>query len=60
MARRLQHVPGAPGDGAAVSRFERGERELNLLVLIAYADLAGIVIDPLIDDRWDMELFEWH
>lgn len=59
MAKRLRHVPGAPGDGAAVSRFERGEREPNLLVLIAYADLAGIVIDPLIDDRWDMELFDW-
>jgi hypothetical protein len=58
MARRLKHVPGAPGDGAAVSRFERGEREPNLLVVVAYANLAGIVIDPIVDDRWDMDLFE--
>lgn len=59
MAKRLSRVPGAPGDGSAVSRFERGLREPNLLVLVAYADLAGMVIDPIIDDRWSMELFEW-
>lgn len=59
MARRLKNVPGGPADGAAISRFERGLREPNLLVLVAYADLAKIVVDPIVDDRWDMKLFEW-
>src|SRR5690348_7497009 len=59
LAKRLNRIPGGPTDGAAVSRFERGLREPNLLVIVAYANLAGIMIDPIIDDRWDMQLFEW-
>ena len=32
----------APPDGGMVSRFERGEREPNLFVILAYAKLAEI------------------
>ena len=59
MYRRLKQVPGGPPGGSMVSRYERGERQPNLLVLIAYAELAEIIVDPIIDDRWNMELFEW-
>lgn len=33
-----------------VSRFERGQREPTLLVLLAYARTAGVTIDDLVDD----------
>lgn len=59
MYRKLKDVPGGPPGGSMISRYERGEREPNLLVLIAYADLAKMVIDPIVDDRWDMKLFDW-
>lgn len=58
MARRLNHGPSPP-DGAMVSRFERGEREPNLFVIVAYAKAAGITTDPIIDDAWSMKDFEW-
>ena len=38
-------------DGAMVSRFERGEREPNLFVLLAYARLAKVSVEALIDDK---------
>lgn len=59
MYRKLRDVPGGPPGGSMISRYERGERQPNLLVLVAYANLVGMVIDPIIDDRWDMDLFEW-
>jgi transcriptional regulator with XRE-family HTH domain len=34
-----------------ISEFERGEREPDLLTLLAYADAAGVCTDVLIDDR---------
>ena len=53
MARRLGKVPGNP-DGAMVSRFERGEREPNLFVIVAYAKLAGVNAHIIIDDDWSV------
>jgi len=50
MAQRLGKVPSAP-DGAMISRYERGEREPSLFVLLAYGNLIGLAVDNLIDDR---------
>jgi transcriptional regulator with XRE-family HTH domain len=33
-----------------ISDFERGVREPDLLTLKAYADVAGVLVDDLIDD----------
>jgi transcriptional regulator with XRE-family HTH domain len=53
MASLLSTVQSAP-DGAMVSRFERGEREPNLFVIVAYARLAKVSTDVLIDDQWSI------
>ena len=37
-----------------VSNFERGVREPSLLVLLAYANLAGICLDFLANDELDL------
>ena len=37
-----------------VSKFELGEREPSLLVLLRYARLAGISIDVLADDKLNL------
>jgi transcriptional regulator with XRE-family HTH domain len=58
MARLLGKVPGAP-DGGAVSRFERGEREPNLFVILAYCNVAKISPGILIDDGWSLKDFDW-
>lgn len=58
MAKRLGNVPSNP-DGAIVSRFERGEREPNLLVIVAYCRAAGIPADVLIDDHWKVKDLVW-
>ena len=50
MASLLSTAQSAP-DGAMVSRFERGEREPNLFVLLAYARLAKVPMETLVDDR---------
>jgi len=47
----------SPPDGAMISRFERGEREPNLLVLYAYAKVVGVTVDVFIDDRFTLENF---
>jgi transcriptional regulator with XRE-family HTH domain len=41
-------------DAKHVSKFELGEREPSLLVLLRYARLAGISIDVLADDGLDL------
>ena len=56
MAKRLAGGPSQP-DGAMVSRYERGEREPNLFVIVAYCKAAGIPADCLIDDAWSMRDF---
>lgn len=62
MAERLGKIvklrsSASPPDGAMVSRFERGEREPNLIVLYAYAKTAGVSVDIFIDDRFTLENF---
>lgn len=44
-------------DGAMISRFERGEREPNLIVLYAYAKVVGVTVDLFVDDRFTLENF---
>ena len=39
-----------------ISGFENSEREPNLLILLAYARLAGISTDELIDDKLEIKL----
>jgi len=34
-----------------ISEYERGEREPDMLTLLAYADAAGVCLKVLIDDR---------
>jgi transcriptional regulator with XRE-family HTH domain len=50
MAEKLGRIPSPP-DGAMISRYERDEREPSLFALLAYARLAGVVVDVLIDDK---------
>jgi transcriptional regulator with XRE-family HTH domain len=54
MAQQLGKTPSPP-DGAMISRFERGEREPNLFVIVAYCGVAQISTDVLIDDRWSVK-----
>jgi len=58
MAKRLSGI-ARPVDGAMVSRFERGEREPSLLVIVAYCDIAQINATVLIDDRWNVKDLVW-
>ena len=37
-----------------ISGFEKNTREANLLILIAYCDLAGICLDTLVRDELDL------
>lgn len=39
-----------------ISNFERGVREPSLLVLLAYARLANISVESLIDDKIDLAI----
>jgi transcriptional regulator with XRE-family HTH domain len=58
MARLLSKTP-VPPDGGAVSRFERGEREPNLFVILAYCNLVEVNPGILIDDSWSLKDFDW-
>lgn len=53
VANRLSKIPSPP-DGAMISRYERDEREPSLFALLAYARLAGVAVDVLIDDKMDL------
>lgn len=57
MARLLGDTP-IPPDGGTVSRFERGEREPNLFVILEYAKLAKISPVLLIDDQWSIRFMD--
>ena len=37
-----------------ISRYERGEREPPLMILLEYARLANVYVDALIDDTLDL------
>ena len=50
MAKQLSRIPSPP-DGAMISRYERDEREPSLFALLAYARIAGVAVDELIDDK---------
>jgi transcriptional regulator with XRE-family HTH domain len=50
MAKRLSRIPSPP-DSAMISRYERDEREPSLFALLAYARLARVTVDVLIDDK---------
>lgn len=54
MAKRLSKIPSPP-DGAMISRYERDEREPSLFALLAYARLADVIVDVLIDDKLDLQ-----
>ena len=41
------------------NKFERGEREPNLLVIVAYCKAAEIPADCLIDDAWLVKDLLW-
>ncbi len=53
MANRLKHVKSPPQPGT-ISRYETGQREPTLLVLLEYARLAGVSTDVLIDDKLNL------
>src|ERR1043165_8873014 len=53
MARVLEDVPSPP-QPAHISRFEQGVREPSLLVLLAYACIAVVPVEVLIDDNLDL------
>ena len=53
MAKQLRKIPSPP-DSAMISRYERDEREPSLFALLAYARLAGVVVDVLIDDKLNL------
>jgi transcriptional regulator with XRE-family HTH domain len=57
MARLLSKTPSPP-DGGMVSRFERGQREPNLFVIVAYAKAVNVSPAILIDDDWTIRDFE--
>jgi hypothetical protein len=52
MVERLGNPEGILG--TSISAYERGLRELPLLVLLEYARLAGISVDLLIDDELNL------
>jgi transcriptional regulator with XRE-family HTH domain len=53
MARLFSKTP-APPDGGMISRFERGEREPNLFVILEYAKWGRVNPALLIDDQWSV------
>lgn len=57
MAEMLSNAESPP-DSGMVSRFERGEREPNLFVILEYARLAKINPVLLIDDQFSVRFMD--
>lgn len=57
MARLLRDTP-IPPDGGTVSRFETGQREPNLFVILEYAKLAKVNPVILIDDQYSVRFMD--
>lgn len=56
MANRLKsYAPQASIHPGHISQFESGEREPSLPVLLAYARMAGVSTDVLIDDKLKLD-----
>lgn len=55
MAKALEHVPSPP-QPAHISRFEQGVREPSLLALLAYARVAVVAVEVLIDDKLELPI----
>jgi transcriptional regulator with XRE-family HTH domain len=53
IAQHLQRVNAGLQSGH-ISEYENGKREPSLLVLLAYAKLAKVSTDTLIDDELDL------
>jgi transcriptional regulator with XRE-family HTH domain len=49
MADRLKRIKSPPQPGM-ISRYETGQREPTLLVLLEYARIAGVSMEVLVDD----------
>lgn len=55
MIERL-HCLGIPLYPASISQYEQGKREPPLLVLLAYARVAGVIMEMLVDDDLDLPI----
>jgi transcriptional regulator with XRE-family HTH domain len=51
---RALRYKASPLRASQISNFEQGKREPPLVLLLAYARLAGISTDVLIDDNLDL------
>lgn len=54
MATALKGAKKSPPEKAHVYRFEAGQREPSLLVLLEYARVAKVAVELLIDDDLDL------
>lgn len=54
MAEALDGAKKSPPAKAHVYRFETGQREPSLLVLLEYARVAGVSMETLVDDDLDL------
>jgi transcriptional regulator with XRE-family HTH domain len=56
MANALKGVKKSPPAKSHVLRFETGEREPSLLVLLEYSRVARCSLEALVDDAQDLKL----
>jgi transcriptional regulator with XRE-family HTH domain len=54
MAEALKGARKSPPAKGHVQRFETGQREPSLLVLLEYARVAGVSLEVLVDDDLDL------
>lgn len=56
MSEALQGVKKSPPSKSHVLRFETGEREPSLLVLLEYSRVARCPLELIVDDELDLKL----